>query len=162
MAIQFDDYVYRISAVSPQHPACTITLPFSMDLPKDLQWTDEIKWGVVDQTVEYSLTGALLIQEGVKQKGRPITLIAADNMAWLTRIEGDTLQSLRNSPGLVMTLKFVHKTNPLLVRFSYNVMFRHAEGGVELENIKNFDQYEDDAWYIVKSLKFMETLPYGV
>jgi len=159
--ITYDDYVYRLSVAAPQSALCTITLPFSMDLPKDLQWTDEQSWGAVEQAIDYSLTGALLIQEGKKQKGRYITLIGADNMAWITRVQGNDLMALRDIPALVMNLKFVDKNDSNAVLFSKNVMFRHSEGAIDLQNIKNFDQYEPDAWYIVKAIRLMETLPYG-
>jgi len=157
----YDDYVYRISVAAPQSTFCTLTLPFSIDLPKDLQWTDEPNWGAVEQAVDYSLTGALMIQEGKKQKGRTITLVGADNMAWLTRGEGESLMTLRDIPALVMNLKFVDKNDSNDVLFSKNVMFRHSEGALDLQNIKNFDQYEPDAWYIVKAIRLMETLAYG-
>lgn len=157
----YDDYVYRLSVVAPQSAFCTITLPFSMDLPKDLQWIDEQSWGAVEQSVDYSLTGALLIQEGKKLKGRYITLVGADNMAWITRVQGNDLMVLRDIPTLVMNLKFVDKNNSSNILFSKNVMFRHSEGALDLQNIKNFDQYEADAWYIVKTIRLMETLAYG-
>lgn len=150
----YDDYVYRLSSAVPQ-PI------FSIDLPKDLLWSDELTWGPVDQTVEFGLTGALLIQEGVRQKGRPITLTGRDNMAWITRDQGLTLQSMRYSPGLIMTLKFVHKTIAINCKFTMNVMFRHNDGAVDLSPIKDFDQYETGAWYIVKAIRLMETLAYG-
>jgi len=155
MAIAYDDYIYRLSTAAPQ-PI------FSIDLPKDLEWKDELTWGVVDQLVEYSLTGALLIQEGVKQKGRPITLTGKDNMAWITRSQGLILLNMRNSPGLVMKLEFLDKNPPNFALFTFNVMFRHSEGAVDLSNIKDFDQYEDDAWYIVQAIRLMETTAYGV
>ena len=149
----YDNYVYTLTTIAPQ-PV------FSITLPKDLIWEDEYKWGAVGQSVEYSLTGALLIQEGTKQKGRYITLVGRDNMAWITRTQGNTLYSMFNSQGLVMTLKFVSSLNPALILFTMPVMFRHAEGGLELSNIKDFDQYNTDAWYIVNSIKLMETLAY--
>lgn len=154
MAIAYDDYIYRLSTANPQ-PI------FSIDLPKDLEWKDELNWGVVEQVVEYSLTGALLIQEGVKQKGRAITLTGKDNMAWITRAQGTTLLAMRNSPGLVMKLEFLDKNPPYTALFTFNVMFRHNEGAIELSNIKDFDAYENDAWYIVQAIRLMETLAYG-
>ena len=96
----YDNYYYKLYTAAPQ----TV---FSVNLPKDLQWVDELTWNTVAQSVEYSLTGALLIQEGVKQKGRHITLAGLDNMAWITRGVGTTLLNMMNSPGLVMKLDFL-------------------------------------------------------
>ncbi|MCK9348235.1 MAG: hypothetical protein M0P41_04815 [Sphaerochaeta sp.] len=151
----YDDYHYKLYSDAPQSV-------FAVYLPKDLQWADELTWNAVAQSVEYSLTGALLIQEGVKQKGRTITLSGLDNMAWITREVGSTLLSMANTPGLVMTLEFKHKTNLEDVLFSYNVMFRHFEApAVDIKRILQWDQYEEGAYYIVNSIKLMETTAYG-
>ena len=152
----YDDYIYRLSTIAPQ-PI------FSVDLPKDLQWADELTWNVVEQSVDYSLTGALLIEEGVKQKGRYITLSGLDNMAWITREKGQTLLSMANSPGLVMTLQFLDKNNPANILFAFNTMFRHFEKpAVDIKRILQYDQFEAGEYYIVNSIKLMETLAYGV
>lgn len=152
----YDNYIYRLSTVAPQ-PV------FSVDLPKDLQWGDELTWNVVEQSIDYSLTGSLLIEEGVKQKGRYITLTGLDNMAWITREKGQTLLSMANSPGLVMTLRFLDKDNPANVLFTFNTMFRHFEKpAVDIRRILQYDQFEAGAYYIVNSIKLMETLAYGV
>lgn len=150
----YDDYIWRLSSSAPQ-PV------FTVDLPKDLQWIDELTWSRVQQNVEYSVEGSLLIQEGVKKKGRFITLVGADNMAWITRSQGLTLLGMRDTAGLIMNLKFVDVNNPSNILIDKNVMFRHSDGGIELANIKNFDQYESDAWFIVNSINLMETLGYG-
>jgi hypothetical protein len=149
--IAYDDYVYTLTSLSP-----VLDPILSVTLPKDLIWTNEMLWSPVAQDVKYSLTGALLIQESVKQKGREIDLSAPDNAAWVSRVVGETLMEMRDTQGLVMTLKFVDRDGPSNVLFEYPVMFRHAAGNaLELENIKSFDQYEEDAWYIVRGIKLM-------
>lgn len=154
MTIAYDDYIWRLSTVAPQ-PV------FSVDLPKDLLWSEELTWNTVDQNVEYSLSGALLIQEGVKLKGRMITLVGKDDMAWITREIGLTLLNMSNSPGLVMTLKFLDP-NTQTTLHNFNTMFRHYEKpAVDLKHIKQWDQFESGAWYIINSIKLMETLAYG-
>ena len=152
--IQFDDYIWRLSTVAPQSV-------FSVDLPKDLQWVEELTWNTVEQNVEYSLTGALLIQEGVKQKGRFITLAGKDDMAWITREVGTTLLNMSNTPGLIMTLRFMHPGTSATLH-TFNTMFRHFEKpAVDIKHILQWDQFEAGAWYIVNSIKLMETLAYG-
>lgn len=44
-------------------------------LPATLVWEDEFAWSPVAQTIEYGLTGSSIYDFGVKQNGRPITLI---------------------------------------------------------------------------------------
>lgn len=143
----YDDYVYKLISTTPD---------IEVVLPKDLIWPDELTWSKVSQTVEWSLTGALLVQEGVKLKGKNITLNGKDNMAWISRQDGINLMTLRDTPGLIMTLQFVNKNDSLNKLFEYSVRFRHYENGLELENIKDFDQYEPDAWYIVRAIRLME------
>lgn len=151
----YDNYYYKLSTVAPQ-PV------FSVSLPKDLLWPDELTWNTVEQTADYSLTGALLIEEGVKQKGRAITLTGLDNMAWITREAGLTLLAMANSPGLIMTLEYLDSETPFDVLFSFNVMFRHYEKpAVDIKRILQWDQFETGAYYIVNSIKLMETLAYG-
>ena len=154
MAIIYDNYIWKITTEAPQ-PV------FSLSLPKDLQWTDEFNWSPVGQNTEFSLTGALLVQEGVKQKGREITLSGLDNMAWITRETAAVLMSMRNTPGLIMTLQFLDYYNVANVLHSFNVIFRQSEGALDLKPIKQWDQFEPGAFKIINSIKFMEYLAYG-
>ena len=87
----------------------TLTLD-SIDLAADpelggeqLQWTDEHEWDPVEQNQDRSLGGALMVQEGAKLYGRPITL-ASNDAAWFTKVTVDALQALRDQPGIVMLL----------------------------------------------------------
>ncbi len=61
----------------------------AITLPAGLVWSDETGWSALIQTVEYSLTGALIVQQAVRQAGRPITLVGQssgnDHTAWITR-----------------------------------------------------------------------------
>ncbi|HHA2845496.1 TPA: hypothetical protein ACOFCF_001078 [Stenotrophomonas maltophilia] len=45
-----------------------------IELPADLQWTDEFTAWRVGQQVRSSLNGAMIVQESARQAGRPITL----------------------------------------------------------------------------------------
>ena len=64
----------------------------SVTLPGDLRWSDEFAGAQVQRSAEYSVTGALIVQEAVKQAGRPITLEAKS---------GRTGEYQRNSLGSV-------------------------------------------------------------
>lgn len=44
-------------------------------LPPSLVWADEYAWSPIAQSAtEYTLTGALVLEEAIKRAGRPITL----------------------------------------------------------------------------------------
>lgn len=82
----------------------------SVDLAADpalggdqLEWVDEWDWDPVAQTQDRSLTGALIIQEGQKLYGRPITL-SSNGAAWFTLATVRLLEALRDQLGIVMQL----------------------------------------------------------
>ena len=56
----------------------------SIAVPRGMVWVDEFDWTPVEKAVEYSLTGSLLIDVGVRQAGRPITLQGSQESGWLT------------------------------------------------------------------------------
>lgn len=69
-----------------------------IELPADLQWTDEFTGWRVGQTVKTSLTGARIVQESLLQAGRPITLqTQRDGSAWVGPVTLDVLRALQAS-----------------------------------------------------------------
>lgn len=49
----------------------------ALTLPDGLVWSDEDAWSPIAQSIEYGLTGSLIVDLGEKQGGRPITLRGA-------------------------------------------------------------------------------------
>jgi len=63
-------------------------------LDDDLEWEDEWSWSPREEGVDYSITGALIVEpSAAKQAGRPITLRGAQDRAWLTRATLTALQA---------------------------------------------------------------------
>jgi hypothetical protein len=85
-----------------------------------LEWVDEFTWDPVAQEQERSLSGALMVQEGVKLYGRPITL-ASNGAAWFRLSVVRQLEALRDERGRVMLL-----TLPTGVQ--HHVIFNRAAG----------------------------------
>ena len=107
-----------------------ITLTYSgttATLPDRLQWTDEYDWSPVQQSAEYSTTGALLLDVGIKLAGRPITLQGTDTAAWISRTTCDSLRAWAVLPGITLAL-----TVRGVLR---NVLFDHARTGFEARPI---------------------------
>ena len=75
----------------------------ALTLPQGLRWADEFAWTPVAQTTGYSVTGALIVEQGEKLAGRPITLVGGKEWAWLTRAEVTALKALLDA-GEEMTL----------------------------------------------------------
>jgi hypothetical protein len=70
-----------------------------IDLTDNLIWPDEYQFNQIEQFRDRSLTGGLIIQEGLKQYGRPITL-----EGWLPRATVDALVAKEATAGIEMTL----------------------------------------------------------
>lgn len=121
----------------------------TIDVHPDLLWEDEFKWNPVQQTKEVSLTGAQIIQSGVLQAGRPITLRPPDDSAaWMPRVQVDALRNLAAVAGkqVTLTLRGVSRT----------VIFRHHDGvALEATPVVHYSDAVDDDWYLV-TIRLME------
>ncbi|MES9985694.1 MAG: hypothetical protein ABW115_19995, partial [Candidatus Thiodiazotropha sp. 6PLUC6] len=93
----------------------------TITLPDDLLWINEFDWNPIEQATERSLTGALLVQEQAKLKGRPIILTGGEDAGWVDRATVVNLLSLSEIPNKVMTL-----TLPDLLE--YSVVFDRSNG----------------------------------
>ena len=103
-----------------------ITLTYqttTLQLPDSLSWADEYTWSPIEQSQTYTTTGALLIEEHVKQAGKPITLEGSEDRTWCTRALVDQLHAWASAPGIVMTL--------VLRGVSRSVTFDHAKGALQ-------------------------------
>jgi len=81
-------------------------------LPDDAVWTDEFAWSAVARSEEYSLTGALIVQVGVKLAGRPITVDAG----WLARSVLLSLETLAAAADASYTLVLPQGTHTVQFR----------------------------------------------
>lgn len=111
----------------------------SLTLSDDLLWADEFSWRDVAQTeLTRTLSGGYVIQQGLKQKGRPISLEPPDNMAWHTRAIAQKLQAWAGQPETVFSLEMTQGT--------FDVLF------VELsaEPVLGFGGEKASDWFKVK------------
>jgi hypothetical protein len=119
-----------------------------LTLPDDLDWTDEYTWQQVEQSAEYALTGALVVESAAKQAGRPITLQGADDRAWISRATLDQLRAWASTPGqqLTLTLRGTART----------VVFRHQDTAIDnVDQIMFYSDPQAGTWYRC-TLRFME------
>lgn len=65
-----------------------------LPIPRGMVWSDEFGWSRVEKSLEYSLTGAALIDAGVRLAGRPITLQGEVEAGWIQRGALAALQAL--------------------------------------------------------------------
>lgn len=120
----------------------------TVSLPDDLQWTDEYAWSAVEQTTEYSVTGALVVDVAERVAGRPVTLVSGDQV-WVSRATLDQLLTLANQPGKVMSLTLADDR-------VFQVMFRlHAGAGIDARPVLFSAPMAAGDWYTL-TLNLME------
>lgn len=129
-----------------------ITLTYlttTITLHPDLQWTDENNWYPVEQTVQRTITGALIVSSATRIAGRPITLAPSDDStAWMPQATVASLRNFAVTPGLVMQLN-IRGT-------SRDVIFRHHDGAaIEASPIINYNDIDAADWFKV-TLRLME------
>ena len=113
-------------------------------LPDDLLWTDEHAWTPAVASVSYLLNGALLVQSATRQAGRPITLVGAADMAWVTRSVVSILYDWATVPLSSDGGRF---ELTLADARAFTVAFRHADTCVEAEPVKGFPARSESDFY---------------
>jgi hypothetical protein len=116
-------------------------------LSDDFEFPEEFTWRSVEQTKSYSVTGALMVEAGVKQTGREITLQGGDTFAWVTREQVEDLQTLAQNFDTDMTLVFRGVT--------YTVRFDHSRGAIDARPVADFQDPQPTDFFIV-TLRFYE------
>jgi len=108
------------------------------------RWTDEFDWSPVKSAAEYSITGALLIDQGVRLAGRPLTLEASDEKGWkdMTRDRVIELRALAAQAG---------QTFPLVLADgrSFTVIFRPGEEPLAARPLADRENPPADWPYII-------------
>ena len=127
----------------------------TLALPDDLLWTDEHSWSPAVASVSYLLTGALLVQSALRQAGRPITLVGAADMAWVTRAVVGTLQGWAAVPLVASTGGTGRFELTLADARLFTVAFRHFETAVEAEPVTGFPARAESDYYRL-TLRLME------
>ena len=121
--------------------------PLALTLPADLMWRDEFAWARVEQTAQYTTTGALVLDAWAKQAGRPITLAGTVTYGWCQRSDLITLNAWAAAPGLVLSLA--------LRGAVYSVSFDHAGGAIEAEPVVEYsDPLPEDPYAL--TLRFLQ------
>ena len=122
----------------------------TLTLNPDLYWSDENNWHAVEQAVERTITGALVVQAAARIAGRPITLEPQDDeAAWMTLAVVTTLRNWAAVPGktLALTLRGVAR----------EVIFRHQDGGFEARPVLQYrDGHELPADFYLCTVRLME------
>lgn len=113
-------------------------------------WSDEFDWNPIEQKQDRAVDGALIIQEGKKKSGRPITLTADKNMAWVKRHIVGKLKDWS-----ILQEKFELQFNYFHDKRTFNVVFNHQDKAIEANPVLEHPTVSDDDEYNV-TLRFLE------
>jgi hypothetical protein len=123
-----------------------------IELPDDMWWSDEFNAWRVGQNVRTSLTGALIVQEGALQAGRPITLESQQiGSAWIAPVTLDVLRALQAKEQVAGATPFVltlpgHNTGSR----DFDVIWRRTSGpAIEARPIRFAIPQLDGDYYAV-------------
>lgn len=124
-----------------------------LSLPNDLLWEDEFDWSSVLSDQAHTTTGALIIDQWVKQAGRPISLRPADDeMAWVPRSTASKLVEWANTTNTTFTLEFEYPTDTR----TFTVIFDTSKDQpVKAVPVAGFPGHRLEDWFRV-SMQFIE------
>ena len=121
-----------------------ITLTYNgtaLELHPDLLWQDEFSWTPVVQSVERTVTGAMVIDYGTRIAGRPITLLPdGGDSAWMPLSTINTLNAWAAVPGREMVLNIRGQ--------DYDVVFRHIDGALEISPVIHYNSHDVADFYV--------------
>lgn len=130
----------------------TITLSDStttITLSSDLQWQEEFSFAPVQQQVDRSITGALIVQATATVKGEPITLKPIDDSsAWMPLTTVQNLLGWAAVPLKTMTLSMTGYADK-------SVIFRHQDGAHEAQPVVFYADPDGSDFFSV-TLRLME------
>lgn len=78
--------------------SAAVALESRLQLPDGLRWDDEFAWSATAQSTDYTLTGALVVEQGTRLAGRPLTLVGGRHYAWMQRGDIKTLSGICDTP----------------------------------------------------------------
>ena len=114
----------------------------TLTLPTDLIWIDEFDWTPVQQSQSRTITGALIIESGIKTKGQSITLAGDNESGMIARSDLKLLQAKLNSTAtMVLTLNDAR---------TFNVIFDHSKNPIEAKQWIDYSDTLDADFYTLK------------
>lgn len=120
----------------------------TVELPEDIEWVDEHSWSPVSQSQDWSLTGAQIIDVGVRQAGRPITLQSNEDQSIISAASLAQLKGWAAVPGKNLSL--------VLRGLARQVVFRHQDGAIEAQPVGYWRDNEMGQAVFFITLRFSE------
>lgn len=117
----------------------------TIELPYDLYPIDDLNWSAVVSKTDYTLTGALDVQQGTKKAGKPLTLQSNDDMGVITRQVVNELHQWANLTETTFIMEYEADGQTKKV----SVMFDHSQTPIEATPLKEFNSPNLDDYFRV-------------
>lgn len=114
---------------------------------KELYLEEEFLWCPVGYIAKHSLGQNIVFQENLRS-GKPLTLIASEDKAWLTR---DTVIALHQLASLVNTTHTLAMKNDQGVNENRIVRFKRDEGPLNLQPLDTAQRYYVGSIHLIEA-----------
>ena len=129
-----------------------ITTGAVIELDDELYPSDEHEWSSLVSSTKYALDGTMIVEQSIRQAGRPYTMQAPSDMGFLTRSTVNALKVERDKLGATFWLDY--RADGIVKRVK--VMFDTTkDDAITAKPLKDFISPSLDDLFIV-TLKFLE------
>lgn len=128
-----------------------ITTGAIIELDDEMYPTDEHEWSSVVSNTKYALDGTMIVEQSVRQAGKPYTMQAPSDMGFLTRSTVNALKAERDKLGATFWLDYRADGDVKRVK----VMFDTTGDAITARPVKDFISPSLDDLFIV-TLRFLE------
>ncbi len=122
-----------------------------IDLDDELYPIDDFNWSPVVSKSCYSVTGSLMVQQGLRKAGKPLTLQSQADLGWLSRATLNQLQEECAKTDTTFWLDYLADETVKRVK----VMFDHEKTPIEASPVKEFNSPKATDPFLV-TLRFIE------
>lgn len=123
-----------------------------IELDDELFPTDEHEWSSVVSSTKYALDGTMIVEQSVRQAGKPYTMQAPNDMGFLTRSTVNALKAERDKLGATFWLDYRADGQVKRVKVIFDTT---GDDAVTAKPVKEFISPSLDDLFIV-TLKFLE------
>lgn len=123
-----------------------------IELDDELYPTDEHEWSSVVSSTKYALDGTMIIEQSVRQAGKPYTLQAPSDMGWLSRATVNSLKAERDKLGATFWLDYRADNAVKRIKVVFDTT---KDDAITAKPVKEFISPSLDDPFIV-TLKFLE------
>lgn len=129
-----------------------ITTGAIIELDDELYPSDEHEWSSVVSSTKYALDGTMIVEQSVRQAGKPYTMQAPNDMGFLTRSTVNALKAERDKLGATFWLDYRADGQVKRVKVIFDTT---GDDAVTAKPVKDFISPSLDDLFIV-TLKFLE------